>query len=529
MNQVARSVKNLKKRRLFHFISRIEREFPDAEVFLVGGAVRDIFLGRECKDYDFIVRRVPMQKLQRFLLSLGRVDLVGRRFGVLKFIPKHGKKDISEGLVEPFDIALPRQEASILHTGHYRDFHITTNENLPLEEDLSRRDFTINALAVDMRTGRLVDPFGGLKDLAKKTIRTVGNPEDRFREDYSRMLRALRFSCTLAFRIEPGTARAIQTMIHDLNREIETPPHIKVRHDLPTTRVVPYEVIASEFLKTFIKDPVRAFDLYDSFHVFDTIVSELIAMKGCPQPREWHAEGDVWTHTRTALRILTSPAFLRACVALEKLYPSFKIRLSPTLIIATLFHDIGKPYTLKIPARDKVDRIRFDGHDRVGADMARENVRRLKLYVYSEYGVDPGDVGWLVKHHLLLLNSNFETLKKTTIEKYFFKNSFLGSTLLQLIFVDSKASKRADGRSSMGTYATFLRKLKAFLVQGGPRRVLPDPLLDGDEVMEILSLKQSPRVGELLYALREEQLALRVKTKKEARQFLISSFCKKNV
>ncbi len=523
MNQVVHKVKNLKKKRLFHFITRIEREFPDSRVSLVGGAVRDVLLERECKDYDFVVQYVPIQKLQRFLSSLGKVDLVGRRFGVLKFVPKHGKKEIEGGLVEPFDIALPRQEASILNTGHYRDFHITTNENLPLEEDLSRRDFTINALAVDMRTGRLVDPFGGLKDLKKKIIRTVGNPEDRFREDYSRMLRALRFSCTLAFRIEPRTSSAMKTMMHDLDREIETPPHIKTRHDLPTMRVVPYEVIASELLKTFIKNPVRAFDLYDSFHVFNTITPELLAMKGCPQPREWHAEGDVWTHTRAALRMLTSLAFFRACSVLQELYPSLVVHLSPTLIIAALFHDIGKPYTLKIPERDNVDRIRFDGHDRVGGRMAYENVRRLKLYVYSEYGVDPHDVEWLIKNHLLLLNSNFETLKKTTIERYFFQNPFLGATLLQLVFVDSKASKRADSTSSMGTYTTFIKKLKQFLAQGGPRRVLPAPLLDGDEVMEILSLKQSPRVGELLHALREEQLARRVKTKRDARKFLILS------
>lgn len=302
----------------------------------------------------------------------------------------------------------------------------------------------------------------------------------------------------------------LASSVHNLNREVDQPI---------ATRVVPYEVIAREILRTFIADPLRAFDMYDAFHVCDTLIPDMIAMKGCPQPKEWHSEGDVWTHTRMAIRLLQSKSFIRACEKLAEFYPSVPCGITPTLIITLLLHDIGKPFTLKTPEKDGVDRVRFDGHDRVGADIARDTVKRLRLYTVSEIGVDPDVIHFLIKHHLLLLNSP-EGLKNNTIEKYFFKNPLVGMTFLQLMFLDARASVKADGTSSLGLYNAFYKRLRLCMQRGGSRNALPKPILRGHDIMEVLSVPQSPFIGEVLLAVREEQLAGRVRTKKDARAFV---------
>lgn len=519
-------VRSVSRREAFSFIGKLQKRFAGAQIYLVGGAVRDILLDRQCKDYDFVVRGIPSKKLQAFFLSLGRVDLVGRRFGVLKFTPK-GKagKDFAARSLETFDIALPRTEEPILHTGQYRDFHIVQNPSLPIEEDLARRDFTINALAYDMRERKIIDPFGGLDDLRKKRIRTVGAPEERFREDYSRMLRAIRFSCSLGFSIEKKTAAALSQDMHALNRTVSPTEHHGSTHDEELMRIVPYEVISREMLRTFSVDPVRAFDLYDRYHVFDTITPDLIAMKSCPQPKQWHSEGDVWTHTRLALRALSSKVFQRASKSLEQYYPSHDLAVSALLIIAVLFHDIGKPFALKTPERDGVDRVRFDGHDRIGAQIAHEHLSRLRIQTAPDFAVGPDDVAWLIKNHLLLLNTTVPELRNNTIEKYFFRNTVLGHTLLQLIFVDSYASKQASGASSLGTYRTFMQRMAQFIrISRAKGAHLPKPVVTGDDVMRTLSLKPGQRIGTILLAVREEQLAGKIKTKRDAIQFLRKNF-----
>jgi len=519
-------VRALRRREAFSFLEKLQKKHKNSQIYLVGGALRDILLGRHCKDYDFVVRGVPAKKLQAFLATLGRVDLVGKRFGVLKFTPA-GKagKDFTARSLETFDIALPRTEEPILHTGQYRDFHIIQDPLLAIEDDLARRDFTINALAYDINEKRIVDPFGGLADLSKKRICTVGEPDERFREDYSRMLRAIRFCCSLRFSIEKKTSDALSWDMHSLNRMVNAAAHRGNAGDEELMRVVPHEVISREMLRTFAADPVRAFDLYDRYHVFDTIVPDLVAMKGCPQPAQWHSEGDVWAHTRLALRALSSAAFRRASVSLQRFYPSDDLSVSLLLITAVLFHDIGKPFALKTPERDKVDRIRFDGHDRIGAQIAQKHLARLRIQTAPEYAVAPDYVAWLIKNHLLLLNTTVDEMRNNTIEKYFFRNPVLGHTLLQLIFVDSYASKQASGKSSLGTYRSFLRRMDQFVrVSRAKGAHLPKPVINGDDVMRALSLKPGHRIGDILLSVREEQLAGKIKTKRDAIRFVKDTF-----
>jgi tRNA nucleotidyltransferase/poly(A) polymerase len=167
------------------------------KVYYVGGYVRDSFIGKESKDIDILVTGIPMNKLEQILNKSGRVDLVGQSFGILKFIPTGTKLDL--------DIAIPRVEQN---TGDkYTDFEVKSDHNLPIEADLKRRDFTINAIAKDI-TGKIVDPYGGVQDLKNKVIRMV-NPE-AFSDDPLRMIRAIQFASRFNFSIEPDTFKAIK-------------------------------------------------------------------------------------------------------------------------------------------------------------------------------------------------------------------------------------------------------------------------------------------------------------------------------
>lgn len=178
------------------FISEIES--LGGKIYSVGGAVRDEFLGKESKDLDILVTGIPIKELGEILSKYGSVKLVGESFGVYKFIPK--------GSSEEIDVAIPRTETPTGGGGH-KDFDIKSDHTLPIEKDLYRRDFTINAIAKDI-DGNIVDPYNGRKDLSNKIIRAV-NP-DAFSDDPLRILRAIQFASRFGFTIEPHTLKMIQ-------------------------------------------------------------------------------------------------------------------------------------------------------------------------------------------------------------------------------------------------------------------------------------------------------------------------------
>lgn len=179
------------------------------KIYSVGGAVRDEFLGKESKDLDILITGIPMDRLEEILSKYGRVDAVGKSFGILKFKPK--------GATEDIDIAIPRTEKPTGEGGH-KGFEVSSSHGLPIEKDLERRDFTINAIAKDI-DGNIVDPYGGQKDLQDKIIRVV-NPE-AFSDDPLRMLRAVQFASRFGFEIEPKTMKMIQD---NASRIKEIPP-----------------------------------------------------------------------------------------------------------------------------------------------------------------------------------------------------------------------------------------------------------------------------------------------------------------
>jgi tRNA nucleotidyltransferase (CCA-adding enzyme) len=482
------------------------------EIYLVGGAVRDALLNiREIKDYDFVVRGLGLEDLGKKLKRLGKVDLVGKKFGVYKFIPS-GKR-----LPVAYDIALPRKEISLM-TGRYRDFRVDYDETLDIREDLGRRDFTVNAMAYEIKKDNLVDEFKGIQHLREKIIKTVGNAYERFEEDYSRMLRGLRFACQFDWQIEKSTWEAIKKLMGHINNQYKG------------ERVVPYEVIASELLKTFVANPLKAFDLYDKSEAFMALMPELLKMKDCPQPTNWHSEGDVWEHTRLCLKNLHSEAFaerFKESIIFNNQVKTQNSKLKSKedlynveLVMALLWHDMGKPYTIQTPKKDRVDRIRFNNHDVLGAEMAKKNFEKLKLSAAPEFDFEPERAAWLIAKHHLFDSKTIKEMKNSTVEKYFFAHRYSGEDLLKLGFIDMLSSiQKKTGEGDLGNFELIVKRINE-LKRLGKDKNLPKPLLNGDEIMEILKIKPGKKIGEILENLREKQLAGKIKTKKGAREYI---------
>ncbi|MCH7492943.1 CCA tRNA nucleotidyltransferase [Patescibacteria group bacterium] len=466
------------------FLKKLQKNIPEAEFFLVGGIVRDTILGRPSKDYDLVVRKVTINKLQKSLSSLGQVNLVGKNFGVLKFQPKNTK------LPEPIDIALPRTEHS-WQTGGYRDFDIQSDPQLPIAKDLERRDFTINALAYNINDRKLVDLFNGQKDIKKKTIRTVGQPNKIFKEDYSRLLRAIRFACQLNFDIDTATWGSIKTQIKFINKKMDG------------DYVVPREVIAQEMVKSFSASPTLALDLYDKSQAVALLMPDMLKMKGCPQPTEFHAEGDVWQHTQLCLKNLSSSKFKNNFGAKK---------LSPELIFSLMWHDLGKPSTMK-----KMDRLRYNNHDNVGADLAQDIMKRLKL---SSAGLDTDSVAWLIRRHMIAAYTKKSPMKNTTVEKYFYNEQWPGQDLLKLIFADVQATVPTNGRPDFSSYQVIAKQVADLKNVSPLKKSLPKIIINGHEVMKHLKIKAGPKIGKLLELLREEQLGGNIKSKSQALKFI---------
>lgn len=490
----------LKKKGFFSFIRKIEQAEPKAEIYLVGGAVRDLIMERETTDFDFIIRNIPIKKLEKILAKLGKVNFVGKTFGVFKLVIKDNPLGI--------DIALPRTDYAF-NTGGRKDFKIKYDHKLPIEEDLSRRDFTINAMALKLTTNKslitinqVIDPFKGLKDLTTKVIRAVGQPEKRFKEDYSRMLRGVRIATELNFSLESKTWQAIGKYIKHLNDQ------------KGNERIVPHEVMAKEIIKSFLSNPVKTFEFFDQLKIFKILMPEIEKMKGCPQPTQFHDEGDVFIHTKMALAALSSSTFKKE-FAQEK--------INSNLVMALLLHDIGKPSTTQTPEKHGVDRVRANNHDAVGAQMAEKLMTKLKLSSPANIGLDQKKVFWLIKNHLIMLHikNSLQEVKPSTLEKYFFNQEMPSQDLLKLILADTLACRpKGFKKADLKDYFKLKKRLANLAAISKKKKVLPPPILNGYEIMNLLKMKPSSRVGKIKDDLRTAQLNQQVKNKAEAKKFL---------
>lgn len=470
--------------------------FPAGEIYVVGGAVRDALLGRDGrKDLDLVVRGVPGAALERFLKTRGRVQYVGRTFGVWKFRPTGGTEEV--------DIALPRTEAP-QGTGGYRDVIVTSRADLPIAEDLGRRDFTVNAMAWSLTAGRLIDPWKGLADLSARRIRAVRDADGRFREDYTRILRGLRFAVELEGTVVPATFAAMKKHARELMAE---------RHGRP---VVARELVAKEFLTSLAAHPAEAVRLWDKAGALAVLIPEAVAMKGCRQPKNYHSEGDVWRHALLALETLETPRFRR----------EFPSGWDAETALAVFLHDIGKPPCQLTPARDKVARITFPGHDAKGAEMAAVIIDRLALASYKGPGVDVdrARVAAAVRHHLIAVHGDPKGMAATTVEKHFFRDAKAADLLMKLMYADGASTISEKGRPLLGAYRAIKKRIADVAgVRAGKGR-LPPPLLRGDEVMRVLHLAAGPKVGQVLGALREAQLSGAVRTAAQALKWVVQTY-----
>ncbi len=465
------------------FLKRLFSKYPKAKAYLVGGAVRDAILEKPTKDYDFVIAGLEPKLLEKFLLTQGKVNLVGKHFGVFKFKPKGWQG-------EEIDIALPRTEHSIAFSGAYKDFLVTSDPNLKIEDDLSRRDFTINATAWDLKEKKLIDPFGGLKDLQGGIVKTVGKPQDRFKEDYSRMLRAIRFACQLNFEIETRTWSAIKKNIKNLNKKTGG------------QRIVPLEVIAKELNKAIINNPIWAIELLDQTKTIDLFFPELLKQKKCPQPKIFHSEGDAWAHMIIALETLFSKNFTK----------EFKNQKpTPEVIWAVMFHDIGKPFTLTMS-----DRIRFNNHDNVSVKLWQKISDDLRL---SSAGLDTDKVKNLIGKHMLTIQSQVINMKDTTLEKYFFNPLFPGDELMMVMFADISATIPPSNKPDFTSYNLLKKRIEKLGRQGKNKKTLPKPFVDGHDLIKNFKLKSSPQIGIILEMLREAQLAQKIKNKTQGLKY----------
>ncbi|PIR57048.1 MAG: hypothetical protein COU72_02965, partial [Parcubacteria group bacterium CG10_big_fil_rev_8_21_14_0_10_41_35] len=380
-----------------------------------------------------------------------------------------------------------------------QDFEIKTNPRLAIEDDLKRRDFTINAMAYNLATEELIDPHQGQLDLKTRLIKCVGKPEQRFEEDYSRILRALRFSIQLGFDIEEITLQTLKQEIVNINNKFDG------------KRVVPFEVISEEFLKSLETNAPDTVRLWDSSGALIEYIPELLKMKGCAQPENWHAEGDVWEHALLGLEKLSSKEFKK----------EFEETPNLELIISILFHDIGKPYTIKTPKKDNADRIRFDEHENIGAKITKQALERVKISAPPELGVDPDCIAWLVGRHMLLVHGKPNELNPKTIEKYFFSERHPSENLFKLIFIDGLSSIRENGSPLIELFYELKNRIADIKKQTKSHgKKLAKPLITGHDVMETLSLKPSERIGHILDEVRQKQLSGELKSKQEALEYL---------
>lgn len=417
----------------------------DHQAFLVGGCVRDILLRRDPADYDVATNATPEEVLQLFPRA---VD-VGTQFGVV--LVRHDSLKV--------EIATFRSDLGY-SDGRHPDQVVYSQTP---EEDVQRRDFTINGLLMRHDSSEVLDFVGGRADLAAGIIRAIGEPSRRFGEDKLRMLRAVRFAARFKYTIEPGTFVAIRKHANEIN-------------------IVSSERIREELTKLLTEGAARrGFDLLDELGLLAELLPEIAAMKGVPQPPQFHPEGDVWVHTLLMLEGLPAGA-------------------SPTLAWGVLLHDVGKPPTFR-SASETGDRIRFDGHVDVGVRMAVDLTRRLRFS-----NDDTDQIQALVANHMKF--KDVAQMRQSTLKRF----------VRLPLFDEHLELHRLDCQSSHGKLDAY-DAVRAFLTKTPPAQVRPRRLLSGDDLKD-LGYTPGPEFQKILTTLEDAQLEEIVQTRDQALRFV---------
>jgi putative nucleotidyltransferase with HDIG domain len=423
------------------------------QALLVGGCVRDLLMGHEAADYDVTTDATPERVLSLFPEGVG----VGAQFGVV-LVPR-----------EDFKVEVATFRSDVGYSdGRHPDRVVYSSSP---QEDVQRRDFTINGLLMRHDTGEVLDFVGGQADLRAGILRAIGEPGRRFAEDKLRMLRGVRFAARFGFPIEPATLAAIRRHAREIGQ-------------------VSAERVRDELTKLLTEGAARrGFELLEDTGLLPQLLPEIAAMKGVDQPPQFHPEGDVWIHTRIMLEQL--PA-----------------RSAATLAWGVLLHDVGKPPTFK-SAEQTGDRIRFDGHVEVGVRMAEEICRRLKFS-----NEDAEQIIALVANHMRF--KDVEQMRTSTLKRFVRLPRF--DEHLELHRLDCLSSHR-----KLESYGFVQR----FLAETPPQLVEPPRLITGNDLQE-MGYIPGPRYTEILRSVEDAQLEGRLDSKEGAVEYVRSQFPRGN-
>jgi len=439
---------------------------------VAGGAVRDVLLGLPPKDIDVEVYGIAYDRLAQFLAPHGRVDLVGKSFGVIKFTAPDA---------ETCDFSLPRRDSK---TGRgHRDFLAEFDESITPREAASRRDFTINAMSFDPSTGEVLDFFGGREDLGNRVLRATS---DAFSEDPLRVLRGMQFACRFDLSLDPKTAE----MSRAIAGEYAT---------LPTER------IAEEFMKWAAKS-VRPGRLLEYLTETGWIVHfpEIQKLAGVPQDPLWHPEGDVGTHT---MHVLDAAA----AIAVRE---SLGADARAALLFAALTHDFGKPATTEL--REREGRMRWTswGHEPLGGPIARHFLTRIGIKSAIVDQVVP-----LIENHLAHHNVGSEVSRRAVRR---LAMRLAPASIEQLILlVEADASGRPPRAAELPPEAA--RILEAARNEAVAKEPQP-PLILGRHVLPYFDNRAGRHIGEVTKAAYEAQADGAFSNEEEALRWLAEYF-----
>lgn len=390
--------------------------------------MRDKLLGRPVKDIDIAVSASPDEVERLFPYTVAQ----GKCFGVITVL--------ADGAA--FDVASFRCDGYYADGRRPKDVRSATPQ-----EDAQRRDLTINGLFEDPETGAILDYVGGLQDLDRQVIRMIGNADDRIREDKLRMLRVVRFASVLNFEVIQETLDAVSKYASDLNQ-------------------VSFERIGTEFVRMLCESvrPSVALELLAKTGLLKVFVPELLTLKGCTQPPEFHPEGDVWAHTLMMLDATSEPR-------------------SPELMLAVLLHDIGKPVT----RQDTEGRIRFPCHAVHSERIARSILKRLK---YSGERIQ--DIAEIIRRHMNIVD--VREMRESRLRRW------LGAPLIDLELELARLDMLCSS-GDVSLWAFARERLASFRSEP----ILPEPFIRGQDLIAA-GLKPGPDFTGILSDLYDRQL-----------------------
>jgi tRNA nucleotidyltransferase/poly(A) polymerase len=438
------------------------------DVYAVGGFVRDLVMGRPSEEVDILVARHPVDDIIRKISPHGHVDLVGKSFGVIKFTV--------DGVT--YDIALPRKDiAKALPARRHQDFEVDFDPALPVEKDLERRDFRCNSLALRLRDGALIDPFGGLADIRAKRLRLT-NPE-AFPEDPLRVLRVARFSSQLRFAVDPA--------IYEVAKDIDL-------HGLSLER------INEELFKLLLQSERPGPGLEELFRLgaLRQLFPELYRLTLAIQDAVFHPEKDafghhtVWRHTELTVDQAAALARIAGFDKGKKL----------CLLLAALYHDVGKPATAQWEYKRGRLAITNNGHDILSERIARRAFARFRIFTWNGAPLRKVVPVLIRTHHRL--SELWQNRRQVTKKAYNRLAAEVGGEIELLVYLDAadRAGRRDRPVEALDGQARWL--LRKFEELNVSRETIA-PLIMGRDLIQ-LGVEPGPGMGKLLKRLYRLQL-----------------------